>query len=267
MTMAKRHKLATRGLGAEPGIPEVKVLADWIAEHRGRTADITTYRCDQSMAPQIEAGIGHIGAGGKFVADHILESLLGVEDRTATGELQVQAGPLREDAAGIFLRKKGSWCALPAPHVLGITDSYYHDDEEWADALTGVYRAIMREMRDLGIPGHILICETTDEPEIAALAQHQRCFFFKPDPSRTDLERILDRQNHVAIGKEGLKILLDCMDEYEVSRIILMDPDDAAIRQAMSHFDPDQVTIGGYCKSGDAGLYWNNLVEGAGYWK
>jgi len=267
MTMVKRHELATRGLGAEPGIPDVKVLADWIAEHRGRSADITTYRCDQSLAPQIENGIGLACAGGKFTAAHVLESISGIEDCRATGEFHVQAGPLREDAAGTYLRKKGSWFALPAPHVLGITDLYYHDDEEWADALTGTYRSIMREMRDVGITGHVLLCERTDPVEIAALAQHQRCFFFIPDPCRTDLERMLDRQSQVAVGRSGLGTLINCMDEYDVSRIILVDPDDAAVRLALSHFDPDQVTIGGYCTAEDAGAYWKNLVEGAGYWK
>lgn len=267
MTMAKRHDLATRGLGAEPVIPEVKVLAEWIEKHRGRAADITTYRCDQSLAPQVEAGIGIACAGGKFTAAHVIESILGIEDTKATGEFHVQAGPLREDGAGIFLKKKGSWFALPAPHVLGITDSYYHDDEEWADALTGTYRSIMREMRDVGIPGHVLICEKTDPVEIAALVQHQRCFFFHPDPTRTDLERMLDRQNQVAVGRSGLGALLECMNEYDVSRLILLDPDEDAIRLALSHFDPDQVTVGGYCTAEDAGAYWKDLVKGAGYWK
>ena len=54
--MVKRHKLATRAFGAEPGLPDVAGLAEWIAEHRGREADIVTYRLDQSLAPQVDRG-------------------------------------------------------------------------------------------------------------------------------------------------------------------------------------------------------------------
>ncbi len=42
--MAKRLKLATRALGAEPGRPDVPALAAWISGHRGTVADIITYQ-------------------------------------------------------------------------------------------------------------------------------------------------------------------------------------------------------------------------------
>ena len=55
--MVKRRNLSTRAFGAEPGIPDVAVLAAWIADHRGTPADIITYLLDQSLAPQLAAGI------------------------------------------------------------------------------------------------------------------------------------------------------------------------------------------------------------------
>ncbi|MDD1693360.1 MAG: hypothetical protein LUQ71_01420, partial [Methanoregula sp.] len=70
-TMAKRLKLATRAFGAEPGQPDVAALAEWITEHRGRMADIVTYKLDQSLAPQVSTGIVLPCAGGKFYADRI----------------------------------------------------------------------------------------------------------------------------------------------------------------------------------------------------
>ena len=123
--MVKRHKLATRAFGAEPGLPDVAGLAEWIAEHRGTTADIITYRLDQSLAPQIAAGIMTPCAGGKFYADRIRQCITGINDNKAVGELHVDTPAIIEDAAGIVVQKKGAWCAIPAPHLLGITDAYY----------------------------------------------------------------------------------------------------------------------------------------------
>ena len=54
--MVKRYKLATRAFGAEPGMPDVAALAEWIAEHRGMTADIITYRLDQIACPADRSG-------------------------------------------------------------------------------------------------------------------------------------------------------------------------------------------------------------------
>jgi len=45
--MAKRFRLNTRGFGSEPKVPDVAALAAWIAEHKGRVADILTYLIDQ----------------------------------------------------------------------------------------------------------------------------------------------------------------------------------------------------------------------------
>ena len=40
-----------------------------------------------------------------------------------------------------------------------------------------MYRALMRAMRDTGIPGHVLIGDTMKDEELAALA-NQKVFFF-----------------------------------------------------------------------------------------
>ena len=181
--MAKRLKLPTRAFGAEPGQPDVAALAAWIAEHRGRTADIVTYQLDRSLAPQVTAAIGTPCAGGRFYADRIRQCLAGVTDKRARGELHLDSSAIIEDAAGIVVQKKGAWSAIPAPHVLGLKDDYYHDAAEWSDAICGMYRALMRTMRDTGVFGHILICDTMQVTELAALA-NQKAFFFSPETDR-----------------------------------------------------------------------------------
>ncbi len=261
--MAKRHMLATRAFGAEPGLPDVAGLAEWIAEHRGREADIITYRLDQSLAPQVSAEIGIPCAGGKFYADRIRQSLAGIRDNRAVGELHVDAPAIIEDAAGIVVQKKGAWCAVPAPHLLGIEDAHYEDEDEWTAALADAYRTIMRAMRDTGVPGHVLIADSLDAAELASLAS-QKAFFFAPETDRDNLAVLLEYQKQVAVTRDQLQTVFDLMDEYTVRKIFIIDPDPESIQLALSHLDPDQVAGGGYCTK-ECGEYWKDLVSDATY--
>jgi hypothetical protein len=261
--MAKRLKLSTRAFGAEPGLPDVSALATWIAGHRGITADIITFMLDQSLAPQLAAGITSPCAGGRFYRTRIMESLLGVEGGNATGETGLDPHAIIEDAAGIVVQKKGAWCALPAPHLLGITDTYYHDDEEWNDAITGTYRDLMRSMRDIGISGHVMICDTLRELEIESLVR-QNVFFFQPEPDREGLACLMEHQHQIAVGRDHIETVLDLSSEYDLRKIIIVDPDKESIERALACLDPDQVSAGGYC-TGTCTDYWKNLVEAAVY--
>jgi hypothetical protein len=261
--MIKRLKLATRAFGAEPGIPELTVLAAWIAGHRGSTADIITYLLDQSLEPQLSAGIIAPCAGGRFYKNRIMQSLLGVDGRKATGEIDLDSYAIIEDAAGIVVQKKGAWFALPAPHVLGITDTYYDDEYEWNDAITGTYLTLMRSMRDMGISGHVLICDTISGPEIESLVR-QNVIFFQPKPDRKSLECLLEHQRQIAVGRDQLDAVLDLSSEYDIRKIIIIDPDQESITRALSCLDPDEISVGGYCTD-LCENYWKNLVEGAVY--
>jgi hypothetical protein len=261
--MVKRRTLATRAFGAEPGLPDVTGLAAWIAEHRGREADITTYLLDQSLAPQVSAGIGLPCAGGKFYADRIRQCIAGVIDNRAIGELHIDTAAIIEDSAGIVVQKKGAWCAVPAPHTLAIEDGYYHDDDEWRAALSDVYRTILRVMRDTGVAGHILIADRMDDAELSSLAR-EKVFFFAPAPCRNDLAALLEHQKQVAVTKDQLRTVFDLMNEYTVRKIFIIDPDSASIGLTLSHLDPDQVASGGYCAN-LCGEYWKDLVCSAEY--
>lgn len=263
--MVKRLDLATRAFGAEPNIPDLAALTEWIAEHRGRLADISTFRLDQSLAPQIPAGIGTPCAGGKFYGNRIRETIAGITDCRATGELHADTPAVIEDAAAIVVQKKGAWCALPAPHALGINDAYYRDADEWNEAICGTYEILMRAMRDMGVPGHILISDRADDAELTALAW-QKVFFFAPEPDRETLAGILEHQQQVAIRPSQLDTLFDLMNEHTVRRVFLLDPDDAAVEHARSHFDPDQIVGAGYCTE-ECDEYWKDVVTKSVYVK
>jgi hypothetical protein len=261
--MVKRHNLATRAFGAEPGLPDMAGLAEWIAEHRGREADIVTYQLDRSLAPQVSVDIGLSCAGGKFYADRIRQCMSGIIDNRGVGELHVDTSAIIEDAAGIVVQKKGAWCAIPAPHVLGIKDAHYDDGEEWSAALCDAYRTILRTMRDTGVAGHVLIADRMDAAELASLAR-QNVFFFAPAPDHENLAILMEYQKQVAVTKDQLQTLFDLMNEYTVRKIFILDPDPASIILALSHLDPDQVVAGGYCTNG-SNSYWQDLIKSAIY--
>ena len=261
--MVKRRNLPTRAFGAEPGIPDVTVLAAWIADHRGTPADIITYLLDQSLAPQLDAGIISPCAGGRFYKNRIMECLAGVKEGKVTGEIHLNPHAVIEDAAGIVLQKKGTSCALPAPHLLGITDTYYHDEQEWNDAIAGVYRDLMRSMRDTGIKGHVLICREIHEPEIESLVR-PNIFVFQPEPDRESLACLMEYQRQIAVDRDHVDTVLDLSSEYDLRKIIIVDPDKESIERALECLDPDHVSAGGYCTDTSPD-YWKNLVDAAVY--
>jgi hypothetical protein len=261
--MVKRRNLSTRAFGAEPGIPDVAVLAAWIADHRGTPADIITYLLDQSLAPQLAAGIISPCAGGRFYKNRIMECLAGVKEGKATGEIHLNPHAIIEDAAGIVLQKKGTSCAMPAPHLLGITDSYYHDEQEWNDAITGVYRDLMRSMRDTGIKGHVMICREIHEPEIESLVR-PNIFVFQPEPDRESLACLMEHQHQIAVGRDYVDTVLALSSEYDLRKIIIVDPDKESIEHALECLDPDQISAGGYYTDTSTD-YWKNLVDAAVY--
>ncbi len=263
--MAKIVPLETRAFGAEPGVPDIAALADWVADHRGIAADLHAYRLDRSLAPQLAAGITRPCAGGLFCGNRILGSLCGLCGDTVTDEIGVETGTIRGDAGLIAAQKKGVWCAIPAPHELGIVDGYYHDEDEWNDALAGAYRTIMRVMRDAGTGGHVLLCGKINEAEISLLSR-ENVFFFPTAPDKESLRILIEHQRRVAAGKKMLETVFDLANEYDLHQLIVMDPDEEAIRLALSYLDPDQVMAGGYCTDA-CDAYWGKLVETAVYLK
>jgi len=263
--MVKRLNLATRAFGAEPDQPDMAGLAEWVADHRGRVADIVMYHLDRSLAPQLDAGITTPCAGGKFYADRIRQCLGGVLGNRAVGELHVDCTAITEDAAAIVVQKKGAWCAMPSPQVLGIADAHYGDEDEWRTAICGAYRTLMRAMRDTGVAGHVLIADRVDDAELASLAR-QKVFFFQTEMDRESCATLMEYQAQIAVGKEAAGTVLDLADEYTLQRIILIDPDKVSIDLALSHLDPDQVAAGGYCRD-NCGEYWKTLSDNAFYWK
>ncbi len=265
--MQKVMSLTTQALGGEPGIPDLATLAGWVADHRGIAVDLRAYWLDVLLAQELSAGITVPCAGGLFYHERVRESLIGLNANrdTVIGEIHVDTSTLIEDAILLATQKKDVWCALPAPQSLGFTDDYYGDSGEWSDAITAAYRTIMREMRDAGIGGHVLICDTVDEQEISILAG-KKVFFFAPAPKKKDFMPLMEYQRRIAVSTKNLEMAIDLSEMYNIHQWIIMEPNNGGIGLALSQFDPDQIIAGGYCKE-DCDNYWKKLVESAVYMK
>jgi len=259
--MGKRLSFPTRSFGSDSVLPDPSLLPAWVAERRGREGDLTTFFLEQGILPQIDAEVTYPCAGGTFYTGRWREAIDGIEEGTMTGELGGRIGDIVRDAEDLARIRKGLFLTIPAPNVLGLHDRYYRDREEADEALFSVYRTLMRGQRDTGLKGHVLLGETIHRAELEALAR-QKIFFFPSFLNPKSLSLLLEYQQIVALTPSQLPLLSDLMGEYEVHRIVLLDPEEQDLRQALQIKDPDQIFCGGYCKE-SCGEYWKNLVKKA----
>ncbi len=186
-------------------------------------------------------------AGGRIYRARILETFIGLEEGTLTREPAVDTALVEEDARWGAAEKKGLWFSIPAPHLLGIRDGYFHDREEFCEGICTSYRQVMRAMRDSGAGGHVILGDEVHEGELEHLAG-PRTFFFYPDIADEDLPAILEAQNTVAVPGTLLAAALDRTDEYDLRSLFILDGKQEDILTAAEYLDPDQFSLGGYCR-------------------
>lgn len=257
--MNRRISIPVRAFGEEISTPGSDCLVEWIRKRRGQEGDLITCLLDLSLEHQ--EGVNTPCIGGVYYGRRWVESLEGVED----GMLVEEPGP---DSSGILMdlailsgRRKPLWWTVPAPHLLGIEDAYFGDSEELLSAISDCYLSLMREMRDRGISGHILLCEKLIEEEMEMLSSRKRQFF-KPDMSPEELPLLLEYQPEVAITSELLPHLEDLMGEYTVRKVALLDPAIDAFNMLLELLDERSVEAGGYC-TGGCEVYWKDLISKA----
>lgn len=259
--MGKIRKIPTRSLGSDGEVPDPGNVAAWVAERSGTPGDLTSFRLEQELRYQEQAGIDLPCTGGSFYRERVLESITGTVEAAITGELDFDPALPAEDAGRV---PPGTWFSIPAPGELGLRDTYYGDPDEAMAALRQVYRRILRAMRDAGAGGHVILSAVPDAGDVEVLAG-KKTFCFSKDQSPESLEIILGQQRRIALDRTGVSGLSDGMiEQYGISGILLLDPDPALIAAAFGFVDPDQVTAAGYCRAG-CPAYWMNLKESARY--
>jgi hypothetical protein len=257
--MGKRLEFPIRSFGSDGSHPDAATLTSWVAARRGREGDLTSFLLEQEISYQQEGGVTFPCAGGKFYFNRWNKSLTGIDGRRINGELGYDPASLIRDAEEVISLVKGAWMTIPAPHLLSLENNFFSDQDEVSPALATVYLNMMRTGRDAHLAGHVLFCEQILEEELEALAG-RKTFFFSPRLNKESLSRCLEYQQSVAVKAGMLPVLQDIMNEYEVSRIILVDPREDDLRRALLIRDPDQVTCGGYCP-GECHNYWSELLK------
>jgi len=257
--MAKIRRIPVRSFGSETPQPAVPELAAWVRERKGTAGDLTMYLLEKSLDPQ--EGVDLPCTGGRIYLPRILEIFIGLEEESLTREPAVDTALVEEDARWGAARLKGLWFSIPAPHLLGIRDGFYHDREEFCEGICTCYTQIMRAMRDSGAGGHVLVGDKVDGDELEHLAG-PRTFFFYPDLGKEDLPAILEAQNSVAVPRSLLSAALDLLDEYDMRSLFILDGKQEDFLSAGEYLDPEQISFGGYCRE-DCVEYWKGLVERA----
>ena len=259
--MAKKLVFQTVSMGSEPPIPEAGELSEWVRTQRGRQADLTSFLLEEGLLPQKEAEVDFPCSGGTFYHKRMRESISGIKDGYITHELGLMPEFVEDDAARVRSVSGGSRVALPAPHLLDLTDRYYGDVDESSAALCQQYRRLLRAMRDAGVAGHVLHCADAVPEELESLAG-KKVFFFLEEPDEESIATLLEYQRVIAIRRDLLPVLLSHREEYEVTEVLIMDPDAMDLKNLNHSFDPDQIRVGGYW-NGNNLEYWRDLVDSA----
>jgi hypothetical protein len=257
--MVRRVKIPVRSMGSEVEDPNVETLASWIAIHRGTEADLITYKLEESYRSQ--QVVEHPAAGGCFYGSRILQALEGCSEGQLREEPAVRSSLLLEDGVYLALHRKGIWGSLPAPQLLEVNDAYFRNPEEFEAALCLCYQEILRTQRDAGMGGHILLSRDLREEELDRLSG-PKVFFYLFQPNAESLGSLLEHQRDVAISPPHLPMIVDLMEEYEVRRLILLDPKEEDLTTALQYIDREMLMAGGYCTS-ECSTYWNTLAERA----
>lgn len=257
--MGKRLSFPTRSFGSDLLPSDPVMISRWISDRRGREGDLTSFLLEQGILLQTKAGIFLPCGGGMHYRDRWKGAFTGLTGQAITGELGLFHEDIIRDAEDLAHIREDVWMSVPAPHLLAFEDRYYGDGEDAYQAVFTAYKTLMRDQRDAGIRGHVLLCETVHQEDLESLAG-KKSFFFPHTLNRKTLGILLEYQQTVALDPEQLPLINDLMGEYEVHSIVLLDPDEQDLRRALLIRDPDQIICGGYCRS-SCEEYWKNLVE------
>ena len=256
------HK--TIAYGGETETPDVSTIAAFLREKKEYTTrcfDLISYQLVTQILAEKEAGIEMRGSGGLFIRSRLDEALHYDEEWHLVDSIWCM-----HDAELIhYLSKYSNYC-IPAPHMFSP-----EDDDESFDSLCEQYRALMREMRDVGVHGHVLIATHVNEMICEELIGRRISMFLTHDSKREDIECLLEYQHTIALYDSSM--LESLLDQYSLTAVALIDPTSNDLQTATDLMDREKIWIGGYnVKNGENEkkyedmaelIYWNEVVERA----
>lgn len=257
--MARQIAIPVRSFGSEVGTPTIQEIAEWLKGRRGEEADLTTYRLDRSLDGQ--EGVTVPAAGGLFYGDRLSGAFPGVEKRVLVNEPGIDPSVVAADVRSVLAKHKDAWFSLPAPHMLELRDAYIDDEEEFKETIATTYARLAREMRDIGVKGHILVADQADTIELEVLAG-RKILFFPRNSTTFDRELLLEYQDTLVLPPGDLDQGPDLMERFRIRRLVLLDAGAEDLVAAAAFADPDMLEVGGYCEDG-CPEYWRDLVDRA----
>ncbi|PWR71975.1 hypothetical protein [Methanospirillum lacunae] len=252
--MAKKIRLKTISLGSEPDQPDMDELTCFIRSMKGQEADLTTYYLIRSLEKQLEAGITSPACGGRFMQSRFEDALI------CSPEGCHVSTSVFEDDARVMIKTAGPVASvLPSPGLL--PESPDPEDEEAFAEFCDVYAKILRNMRDQKITGHILHAKEVSMIEAEHLSSRKTIFVI-PDGTFVAQSGLLEFQSTIALSRTRVKFLDELIDQFDIRRLILVDPNEEGFKKALQHLDPEKIQVGGYGKGEDR-QYWKCIADSA----
>lgn len=253
--MKKRRNLPVWSFGGEEPDPDLATLASWVGRQKEVACDLLSFKVETSLADQ--KGLDRLAYGGMFYADRLRDSLGGIRSGFLREEPWIRAETLRDDASRAVAFSRKVWAVLPSPMHLKIEDGVFDEREEYEGALCGMYRLLMREIRDAGVYGTIIIGEQFSAIE-RELLPGRRVFLHSLSGSSRAVSGILEVQSSLSLPAGRLSVLPDLLDEYEIRSLSVIDGSEKEFSGLLSYFDAENLIAGGYSPAGGK-KYWEGV--------
>lgn len=248
--MKKKIRFPTISLGSEPDQPDIDELAGFIRSHGPYEGDLITFKHLRSLQAQKDAKISLPCTGGLFCLPRIRTAL-----PYPSASRHPDASDLIADAAMMTQISGSIHSALPAPQFL-VGTSEVSDDEKFAD-YCNEFSKILRNMRDVHIKGHLLHAKESIPIELEQLVSRKTRFII-PDGTLTNQEALLEHQQELTISNSRMSLVIELIDQYEIRKLTIIEPDEAGYKLALEMFEVDQISTGGY-GSGNEQTYWEMI--------
>ncbi len=256
--MNKRRNLPVWSFGGKNDT-DVPTLAAWAGRQKGGVCDLLSFKVECSLKDQ--SGLDRLAYGGMSYADRMYDSIGGIRSGFLREEPWMRPEYLLDDASRAVSLSRKVWAVLPSPLHLKIEDAIFHDREEYESSLCSMYKLLMREMRDAGIYGPVIVGEQFSSVE-SELLPGRRVLLHSLSGGSKAISGILEVQNYLSLPAHRLSVIPDLLDEYDLRSLTVIDGTEKDFSGLLSYFDPGDLTAGGL-SSGGGREYWEDVSSHA----